>query len=271
MDMTFTTNDNTGAYYGLTYNNSMLEGVVMQNDFERLTFKGSDGGSSSYYWGIALRINGPSFVNYLGLLIYGSSGALGAGVDISGNGAINPYFSIVHNFSMCGFFKLGIGIVYGDYIQGVSISQCNFTNGITGVYIPPSITGAAQLAITGSQFNTTANQISINSPIASIILSNNLIYVPNNNTGLYINSTGAQHSIVNNIFTGPLATPVGSTGIYVGASNEGAVVIGNVFFQLATGVNLTGTSSWNVQGNSYTRVTTRVSNIGTNSVGVVTY
>jgi len=90
-----------------------------------------------------------------------------------------------------------------------------------------------------------------------------------NNSGLYLDFTGQGHTIVNNVFVSPTLTS-GTHGIYVAASNPNTVVTGNVFANLGQGVNLVGTSGWNVQANSYQAVTTHVANIGTNSVGVAT-
>jgi putative cofactor-binding repeat protein len=64
-----------------------------------------------------------------------------------------------------------------------------------------------------------------------------------------LNAMGGQHSIVNNVFSAGNST--GTAGIYVGYSNIPAVVTGNTFYNLATGVNLVGTSGWNVQANAY--------------------
>jgi hypothetical protein len=266
-DMTITTST-SNAHNGITLINSVLEGTFAQSDITRVTLRGSDGGQSTYYWTTAINVVGLSNINYVGLLIYGNSTGNGTGIAILGNASTSPYYDIVQNLTQCGFFNLGIGLNYGTYLQGVSVSQCNFTNGVTGIYLGLTETGLAQLTVTASQFNTTANQISVQSSIASIILNSNLFYVTSGNAGLYINATGTQHTIVNNVFTA--VSSGNGKGILVNASNIDCVCTSNVFYNLNTGVDLVGTSTWNVQANAYYGTTTQVANIGSNSVGVAT-
>lgn len=59
-----------------------------------------------------------------------------------------------------------------------------------------------------------------------------------------------------------------SNGIYVAASNPNTVLTRNIFSNLGTGLNLTGTSGWNAQANTFQSNGTNIANIGTNSVGV---
>ena len=214
MDMTFTTNV-PGTYSGLTLFNTQGLGTFGQSDLTRLTFRGSDGGSSTYYWNTAILVTNVSNVNYNSILIYGaSSGLVGDGIKVQGLNAPSN-FSIVHNFSQCGFFAVGTGFIYGNFLQGVTFSQCNFTNGNVAIYQPPG-DGAAQLGIMNSQFNTQGDQIVLADAIASVLLSSNLIYVSGSHAGvLFTGSHGsAQITITGNTFSfsEPVYTTTGASG-----------------------------------------------------------
>jgi hypothetical protein len=204
--------------------------------------------------------------NFLGASI----GTGGAGILLNGNATVSPYFGIVFNIAKCGFFWVGNGLEIGSYVQGISITQSNFTNGETGIWAEPGGIGLAELAITGgNQFNTIGNQIFIQQAMTSLIMNGNLIFITQNNSGVFLDSPGnGQNSIDNNVFWG--LSPAGSNGIFVNSTAAGTTVVGNTFYNLATGMNLGGTAGWNVQANSYQGVATHVANIGTNSVGVAT-
>lgn len=273
-DLTFSTNSN-GSYIAINLNNSVLEGNFAQSDVVRCTFRGSDGGQGTYYWSSGVFVAGMSNVNYEGCLFYGNgAGTGGIGLNVNGNSAVSPYFSIVHNVSQCGFFNLGIGFNYGNKVQGVTISQCNFTNGVTGIFLPSSSTNAAQLAVTASQFNTTANQINLNGALTQLLCQGNLFYVPYGNSGITFGASanGAYHTITGNMFNGP-GLVSGAYGIYVGSVNNCTAVTGNSFYDFQYGVELSGTSGWTVGTNAYNTVTTPVHGaavIGGNTVGVAT-
>lgn len=270
-DISFTTGVANGGT-PLTLSNSVLEGNIAQSDLTRCTFRGDDGGQATDYWGTALAINGLSNINYNGCLFYGSSSNAGNGVVLQGNASTSPNLSIVHNLTGCAFFNLGIGLEYGTEIQGVSVSQCNFTNGTTGIFLPSSAVNAAGLSVSNSQFNTADDQISCQAPIASIMLNNNIFYVPASHSGLLLSSPGQQHCITGNVFTGIGAgAGASAVGIQVSGANANATITGNVFQTLNIGTDLVGsTSGWTVGTNSYNAVTTKVANPGSNIVGTAT-
>lgn len=271
MDMTLATNS-AGVYKGIVLNNSYQLGVYAQSDITRVTLKGPDI-SLTNYWSTAIEVRGLSNVNYDTVLIYGrADGTAGIGIDIAGNPPgippVEPY-TVVHNIDSCGLYNLGTGIIYNTYVQGVTVTQTNIVNGLTGIFLPAGAIGATQLACTGCNFNTFGNQIILAAPIATVLIANCSFYIPNNTAGIAFNSTGAGQSITNNYFVG-LTTGAGATGIAVNANNNPGVITGNIFQTLAVGVNLTGTSGFNVQANKYVGVGTTVV-VGTgNSVGVAT-
>jgi hypothetical protein len=270
-DLAFTTGS-AGSYSALTLNNSAPLGIIMLSDIVRTDFRGDDGGNGSDYWANGVNVAGQSHINFDSDTFFGSAAANTAGVGIllNGNSGASPYFGIVYNIAKCSFFWIGTGLEIGSYIQGISVTQSNFTGGGTGIWALPGGVGLAELAITGgNQFNTTINQIAIQQALTSLIMNGNLLFIQAGASGVFFDAPGnGQSTIVNNVFWG-LSTS-GSTGIYVGYTSAGTVVTGNTFYNLATGVNLPGTSGWNVQANGYQAVGIWVANIGANSVGVAT-
>lgn len=268
-DLTFSTGS-AGGYSALTLNNSNPLGGngIQSSDIDRTTFRGDDGGAGTDYWDNGVNVVGQSDINF------DSDNFLGDGTGLDGNGislsgtSVSP--AIVYNISKCGFFWTGNGLSITTLIQGVTVTQSNFTNGETGINAPVGGTGLTQLSVTGgNQFNTLGTQIWLAQPVFDLTVSGNLFFVLTSQKGIWLDYAGAAgDSIVNNNFSGQ--TTSGTTGILVSASNPSAVVTGNTFNTFNVGVNLTGTSGWNVQANTYNDVTTQVANIGSNSVGVVT-
>lgn len=122
---------------------------------------------------------------------------------------------IVYNLSLCSFFNLGVGLSYGS-VQGVTVSQCNFTNVITGIWSPAGNTNGSQLAVVASQFGVGANQILTQSPIGQIMLAANLfIAEPAGNAVALWTPNGIQI--------------IGANGTY---QNANAILAGNTFVKL---------------------------------------
>ena len=267
-DLTFSTGS-AGGYSALTLNNSSPLGVIALSDITHTIFRGDDGGAATQYWGNGISVAGQSNINFDSDTFFGpGAGNAGNGIFLNGSPNVSPYYGIVFNIAKCGFFWTGNGLVIGTLIQGVTVTQSNFTNGITGIWAIPSGFGLDELDITsGNQFNTTGNQIEIQQGIADLIVGGNLIFVSGANTGVFIDAGGVRTSIVNNVFYG---TANSGYGVYVAGSVPSGIATSNVFSNLSEGVELIGTSGWNVQANSYSSVVTPVGHIGSNSVGVAT-
>jgi hypothetical protein len=271
-DVTFSTGF-AGTYAALTFKYSSTLGVVTASDVSHVFFRGDDGGQKTEYWDIGVNDAGLSYLNFDTDTFIGTNTQSGGGTGIflNGSGGSPTPYSVLFNISKSGFFGLGTGLMIGNYVQGISLSQNNFTGGTTGIWAIPGTSGVDEVAISGgNQFNTFGNDIEFQGGVAHLIMSGNLLFVQPGNSGVFIQSSGGQqHTITNNVFFG--VSPTGATGIYVGGLNMNAVVSGNVFNNLDTGVNLIGTQGWNVQGNSYLAVPSQVANIGTgNLVGVAT-
>jgi hypothetical protein len=264
-DLTFSTGQ-AGTFSGLIINQSQPLNAA-QSDITRVTFRGDDGNGATDYWLNGISTTGLSFVNFIGDLFYGSDNSLGNGVVLSGDTSISPNFGIVFNFTSCGFFNNSVGIYIATYIQGVTVAQSNFTNGVTGIFLAPGAIGMDQLTVNGSQFNEIGNNIFFDANFDDGIIQNNLIFVEPNQFGVSIGPVdGARVAITGNIFVG--VSNNGSTGILVDGPVSNGIITGNAFNNLATGSNLSGANTgWNVQSNSYQTIGTNVANHGSNTVG----
>jgi hypothetical protein len=156
-----------------------------------LHLPGADSGAISQYWTTGVDVFGLSMVNFTDVLCYGG-GTTGNGISVAGDAITSPNFGIIYNFDRCTFLSLGVGLNYASYIQGVSVSQCNFTNCQTGIHIPLGAVGATQLAITASQFDCLGVNIFIQAPIAGLIVMGNLFYIATSGFGIVCSSTGFQ-------------------------------------------------------------------------------
>lgn len=283
-DVTFSTGT-AGGQTALTVTNAQPQvGALYGSDIFRTTFRGDDGGALNEYWGTGVDILGQSNVNFDSVNFFGNgTGTGGVGISLSGNKNAKGvwYYGLVYNIAKCGFLWTNVGIEIVTYVQGVAVTQSNFTNGVnSGIWAQPNgyglnelaVTGGNQFAVGGPNDTSPGNDIIIQQPINNLIVSGNLFFVPPGGSGIFLDSTpatGGYGSITNNIFESGQGG-IGPYGIYVETSNPNTVVTGNVFEDLTTGIDLVGTSGWNVQANTYLAVGTHVAAIGSNSVGVAT-
>jgi hypothetical protein len=283
-DMAITTGYSCGVN-GITVSQTAMGQNTFQSDFTRLTFGGypfnyvDDSFAPSTYWGFGINIKGLSNIVFDTLLFwvgYQSGNAISlAGENVSGQ------YGVIYNLSKVTVWFGNTGLIMGPRIQGVTVDQSNFTFCETGIAVPSGQNGDAQLAVTSCQFNCTVNAISIESDLnVPAIIGNLFDFSPISSVVAGINATAAMTdaTISGNAFVGgssPGPSPV--TGIITGPSfeNAGGVISGNVFDNLNVGVNLTGSTGWNVQANNYTNTfggspgTPVVGGAG-NSVGIAT-
>lgn len=275
-DMSITTGA-TATRVGINVNQVVLLGTCVGSDFKDLTFSGDAAAAAASFWLIGIEIVGLSFVDYDNITVNGSLNAGGQGISIAGNAALTNQYSVVHNLTNCSFNGLANGLVYGDFVQGVTVNGANFDSNATGTAHILVLQGAAgiagQLSVINSQFGGTAgNPITIASEIGDLHLSNNLIFIPAGSAGLLVTTTGG---IFNSSITGTTFSGVGSgEGVLVqnngtSGSSFGTPIVGNTFSNLGTGVSLgTGTTTFNVQANSYPNTATKVTDNGVlNNVG----
>lgn len=268
-DMSITTNLTPSSNaIAIQVTNSSVLGAFEQNDVINVTFRGDTGGSNTEGWGSGVKTIGVSNINFLNCLFYGLSGT-GDGITLTGNTNVSPYYGIIYNISNCGFFNTNIGLLVGTYIQGVTVSESNFTNGNYGIATSSSATGLTQLAVMNSQFNEVKNQIALNSPLSILILTGNLFFGTPNYYCIQMSSSGQQAVINGNAFSSA-QSGAGIGAIWVKGAFDYGVISNNNFNNLNQASNLSGTSTWKVLNNTYSAVTTDVLNAGTNTVGTAT-
>jgi len=241
------------------------------SDVSGATIRGADGYAVTDYWETGVAIVGVSNVNMTGLVVTGPGGEAyashGQGVVLEGT-ADDPL--VVFNIAGSTFNYLLKGLVYGNEVQGVTISQTNFTGDDYGVFVPTGLKGLDQLAFTSSQFNCALAGVYVGSYTSDTLFSSNLFIVPNTGIGILLEQ-GYLYSAVGNAFNAGSAsmTPSHPVGIEVGATAGGGTITGNLFDNMAAAVVLQkGSTGGNVQSNEYSNDPVTVSNLGSgNRVG----
>jgi hypothetical protein len=230
---------------------------------------GSDGPSQTDYWTYGIEIIGVSNVDLINVNVRGGN-YTGTGVYVYGTSTNIP---TVINLIGDSFYTTSIGLKYGTYTQGVTVSQSNFQTNVDGIFAPSGETGLDQLSVVGSQFNDSSAGIIIQSPLKHMALQSNLVYMQTSPAtyGVALGA-GSNFSISGNTFDGS-GGPGSGIAIAVGGTStvSGGNIVGNDIANLSSGAGIAlsaSTSGINVQSNTYSTVGTGVSNSGSgNTVG----
>jgi Pectate lyase superfamily protein len=239
-----------------------------QSYLANINIYGSDGMGNSNYFPCAAEIEYVSNVNLFNVMSTGTSARQGTGLLIHGNSSLAPN---VYNLTGCTFNFLNVGVEYGNYVQGVTLTQCNLTGCNYGLDTASGLSVLVQLGINNSQFNCVIAGVNLNTAIPDFTFNGNTVFIPGPSSGVSIgvNMVNAhRYSILGNSFSG-YDTTANSLGIVVGTNLAKGIITGNSFDTLGYGTVLQSTSSGNnVQSNAYTSVTTPVSNSGSgNTIG----
>ena len=240
------------------------------NELSGVTIRGADGNSQNDYWDRAVEIKQICNVNLVGLVISGPGGAAysdkGIGVVLEGSTS-NP--AVVFNVTGATFDYLSKGIVYGQQVQGLTVSQSNFVGDDYGIYVPANISGLDQLTVVGSQFNCATAGIYVGSSLSNTLFSANLFIVPNTGRGIHLQQAYLYSAVGNSFNIGTAQGKTYPIAIEVGSTAGGGTITGNLFDSMVTAILLDRTSSGaNVQSNEYSNDLTTVNNLGTgNTVG----
>lgn len=267
-DLSITTGT-AGLHNGLTLaqGNSTCLGTFAQSSIVNVLFRGDDnlGGGGPFYWNVAYIVYNLSAVNVISAVVYGDGADHGIGGYYYGSG-VGPCFAIYGNVTSSIFNNLSVGILYGQYFQGLTVSQTNFQDAFAISANPGEGGFLAQMNLIGNQLSGDLNAVDIETAIDHIEIIGNVILTTAGNSGIFMTQNGGG-GIVSNIIYGA----ANSFGVYVQNSNgNGLTITSNQFQTLRYGVYLdTTTSKVNVQSNSYVGVTTQVlNNAGTaNTVG----
>jgi hypothetical protein len=226
---------------------------------------GDDGYAVSHYWNVGLVLDNVSNTQVEDLSIIGPAAVGGNGILIQGKPGSGTY-AVVLNVDKCTFNWLTSGIIYGSYVQGVTVDQSNFTAVYQGIIAPGGETGVLQmLTVTNSQFAPQLAAIIGGVVIGNHQISNNLIFVPPNGFGIFMQA--ANGTITNNTFI--CANTTNTTGIQM--SGGGGDIIGNNWIAVGhIGIQLdAGCTLVQTHNNLIACVTNYVDNSGNSSNGFV--
>lgn len=249
---------------------SVIPSNIAISDITNVTFRGIDGYGVADYWSYGIQVIGQSSINFVNLFIMGPASANGTGVFIHGSSSVPP---VVFNFTGCIFNNLAVGFNYGNYVQGVSFSQCNWGFNTTAIFCDTGLSNTqSQLSVVDCQMGFCTTTVALFSTITPFNFCNNLVEIPNTSSGITLQVAGL-FTITGNTFLG-LNTASVNNGINVismsSIFNQGAgLITGNMFYNLNFGVFLQASSSHiNVQSNSYIQCNNTVGNAGTsNTIG----
>ncbi|MBH9645037.1 hypothetical protein [Burkholderia vietnamiensis] len=250
-------NSAIGVYLNQTNASVTNPAVEPASDISHVIFRGNDGFGVTNYWSTAVTISGVGNVNFDGSYFFGSSTKLGTGVNLFGTASAIP---VVFNFHSSAFVDMQTGIVYGTYVQGVTVSQSNFTHVQNGIVSNASESGLDQLTVSNSQFEASSNGILESTGIAGTIISNNLFIVDDGANGVNLSGC-ANCQIVGNAFASGGGTP--NDGISITGAALPTVVTGNTFQSMTNGVFMNASGHGvTVIGNGYKSNSTNVGNLG---------
>jgi hypothetical protein len=200
------------------------------------------------YWAKGLVVQSVSNINFYNLLIAGVGATGSIGVSLSGASSAN---GVVYNFTGSVFNNLDVGISHGTYIQGVTVSQSNFTAGNFGLQLISS-TGVDQVVVTGSQFNVAKEGIHSNGGVQFIISGNLFLLTVNNAYGIHI--IAQQGALISNNYFVQGNAATGIFGIVIEAETYPSMVSNNQFWTNVPGIWLpTASTAYSTifSGNNY--------------------
>ena len=228
---------------------------------------GSVGGPYTDYWQTGVIINGVTYIAAYNLNTAGTPAHVGTGMILQGSAATSYAAAVAINSS--NFETQNIGIVYGSYVQGVTVFQSSFAGTNTGITALASETGILDgLLVTGSEFATHVCAICLFTSVGNTqIVGNAFQNLTANGINIDLNPSNV-FIVSSNIVECGLVT--GTFGVIAaGSSPGGGMITGNEFSLCGTAVNLgAGTTAINVQSNYYLSNTTNTNNAGAgNTVG----
>jgi hypothetical protein len=288
-DLTFSTGTNN-ADTGIKLVQQTAAGTPtasgeIQSDFTNLIFRSSEGvwgetgAATTHVWQNGIITQDVSFVLFNNVEAWGPSTQLtitgyasltnsGAGITVVGTHPTGP-LPVVFNFTNCNFQWLSNGILIGNLVQGITISQSNFTGNYTGIGVPPGETGLDELTVAnGNQLNNIYN-LNILSTVPNLIVSGNGPFIQEgavSAVGIYYPVPSYLTTITGNTFNAGVS-PVGTKGIVLNGSGSAdvapATIIGNAFVNQATAITLgAGSSGTVVSDNIYPNTSIKVVNNG---------
>ncbi len=254
-DLSLTTGAvNTGAAITLNMAASIVNpALTATSSIKDVTIRGEDGYAVTDCWAIGVDILNVSNVNVDDISVFGASTANGIGVNLLGLPGSST-FGVQYNISESTFQNLTDGVVYGSFVQGVTVDQSNFTATTNGIVCPVLQLGTlAQLTVSNCQFNPVGGTaIFTGTSIVNTQICDNLFIISANN-GIGINLAKTQHFTITGNEITSVGSLTGTVGIIVGAAAVAgeAPISGNDIFGFVTGIHLLNNCpETNISGNT---------------------
>ena len=219
-------------------------GNSAESDVTNVTIRGDDGYQVTNYWATGINAS-VSNVNFLNDHFVNPIGN-GNQVVLGGTSTQVP---VIFNFANCYFEGGNNSLTYGNYVQGVQVSNSNFVSANYGIISNASESGLDQLTVVGSQFANNTADIYFGTAVPNTVVMGNLFYVANSNYGLDLISTD-KFSIIGNMFTQD-TTGASAIGVNIGATSvRGGSITGNNFNSMGTvAIQLNGGTTSNITSN----------------------
>ena len=206
---------------------------------------------ATHYWTAGISDHKVSDLNFIGGGVFGVAGnVIDDGLVINGDTGSGQYATVINVIGGV-FTLLRNGILYGSYVQGVTINQTNIDEiyGGSMIGLAPGAAGIIdQLTITNNQFgflNNGCADICLLSGIIDVMVANNLIYEFNSNPGIKISASANGMIVVGNHFGNLGGSGGGPIGIVEsgGTAGDQIVVSSNVFNTPVAAVQLNDTNA----------------------------
>jgi hypothetical protein len=247
------------------------------SDFTNIVFRGSSTANTdpARYWQYAISATAVNNINFDSVAISGAApyqstlpATGGNGVILQGNVSTN--YAVVFNFAKCTFNSLINGLLLGAGVQGVTVTQSNFTGGYTGIGVPAGQNGVDELIVSGgNQINAGGYGINLLSPVPNVGVSSNLFItgftgsVAANVTAPALGSASSLVNFIGNFINTGSHGQLG-TGFQMAPGSVGGVFIGNSINQQAVAIALNGIGA-RVQSNVYSNNTTNVTSVSSSN------
>lgn len=267
------TTSGVGAATGILLQNFGAQNGFAASSIKNVELRGADGYAASDYWSSAISLLSWSSldidnVNIVGSPILSGQSGLGTGVNI---GSIGTVSGVIYNIHSLTHSYGAAGVSIGDFVQGVTINQGNFTAVERGVYVLPGSTYGHndELIISNSQFAAHTAGIDTESPMRHVNVFGNYFIVGASAIGGIFNNY-AMTSVYNNQLIN-----VGGSGngfIFATYSNDASQVVGNQTQFFTTGIWLQAASAHtSAYANIGTSNTNDIVNSGTGNPSSVTF
>ncbi|AWB21459.1 hypothetical protein DA075_11480 [Methylobacterium currus] len=234
--LTMTTTQ-AGGGSGIKVVQTQCLGSFVQSTFDDVAFEGDSGKA---YWGTGAEIVGLSGTSWRAVTVYGDdTWRHGRGLSFRGNPSactVKAGYSIYHNIAHGIFNQLDVGLLYDDYVQGVTVTQSNFQNGNYGILQPPGMKADAnvQLMVSNSQFQVALAGIRLDSGIKLTQVTGSLFLIGPDKDALGIQMKNSDLSTI----TGNIFNTIGAGGVGIRYQASASAFFGNAFSGLQTGIDV---------------------------------